>query len=230
MPMGVYQTYDNKWLIERFNKMSLAELCEKYNSAHGTNYRYEAIRWHCKEKLKLCKNGRVIYTEEQNEFLIKNYPVHGKVETARLFNEKFGECKSAEAIRTHCVRHLKLKVTNDRKKKAGQENRSKKADRTISVGDIVDRKGTLYRKVKSGSQKRSDDYKLLSDEVIGKPPKGQRIVYLDGDRLNCTAENMMFTRQKDMCLMSVYKLWSSNREVTKTGLMACELQNRIKEV
>ena len=230
MPMGIYQAYDNEWLIERFDKMSLAELCEKYNSAHGTNYRYEAIRWHCKEKLGLCKNGRIRYTDEQNEFLIENYPAYGKTETAKLFNERFGEAKNAEAIRTYCVRHLKLKVTKDRKKKASQENRSQKADRTIKVGEIVDRKGTLYRKVKSGSEKRNDDYRLLSDEVIGKPPKGQRIVYLDGNRLNCTKDNMAFARQKDMCLMSVYKLWSEDKEVTKTGLMACELRNRINEV
>ena len=217
-------TYDDAWLIANWGAHRFtSELAKAYNDAHGTCYSYECIVHHCKHKLGLEKERRP-YTEEMERWLFENYPKHRLSETARLFNERFNDSRTRDAIKTYCERKFGLHLDKGVRSEIATENRAKSQSGVHDVGQIVNKKGTLYRKTGKGRA-----YRLLSDEVVGKPPQGLRIVYLDGDRTNCKEKNMMFAPQQDMCLMSVYKLWSGDAEVTRTGLMACRLQNAIKE-
>lgn len=229
MSCGVYQKYDDAWIIIHWDDYRFtSELAKAYNDTHGTDYSYASIVRHCKHKLGLTKE-RKSYNEKMENWLCEYYPKYGIAETTLKFNEKFNDNRSPDAIKTYCERALGLHVSPCVKSIHAFENRKKHRNGAHEIGDVVNRKGTLYRKIGIGGNKE-DNYILLSDEVLGSPPIGNRVVYLDGDRTNCTKKNLMFASRSAMCLMSVYKLWSEHQEITRTGIMVCELQASIKEV
>lgn len=168
--------------------------------------------------------GKRLYTDEQDRWLRKNYPVLGRIQTAEAFNRIFQTNKSVVCLESHCKNQLSLHVSPERKAVSRVEN----AGRKRNIGDISkDIHGNAIVKTESG-------WKLLAEQVIGKK-EGMVVVYLDGNGMNCNPENLMHVDRAIAIRMSKEHFWSTNPEVTKTGIIWCQLEkvlknnNKIKE-
>lgn len=212
MPVGIRIDYDDKWIMERWEEThNWLTLCNAYNEAHGTSIGYSTFKAHCN---RMGLNYH--YTEEQNEFLCKTYPHRGRVVTAELFNKKYGTHKTPAAIHKQCQSNLGLRVTKERK-----------AQRAIENTGRFHEVGTVMIKGNHGlCEKTANGWVRLADTVIGKAPKGHRIIHLDGDITNNTKDNLMHMSFAHCALMSRYGFWSDTPLVTQTGAVWCDLYEK----
>ena len=70
---------------------------------------------------------------------------------------------------------------------------------------------------------------LLWRNAYGEIPKGYKIVFLNGDTLDCRLENLYMVSDAVNMLMVKYGLYSQYSEITKTGILLCELMAVMKE-
>lgn len=214
MPSGVRISYDEEWILAHWETYrNWNRLCIAYNREHGTDIGYNTFKSHCQ------RNGlNFRYTNEQIEWLKENYPNLGCVKTAEAFNETFNEKRSAIAIKVKCKK-LGLKVVEQRKKDRAKEN----TGRYHEDGTITEKQhGELYKKI-------DGEWFRVKELVMGKPPKGYTIVHLDCDIKNNEVENLQFVKKGHTIMMAKYGFWSESREITKTGLLACELKELINK-
>jgi len=83
----------------------------------------------------------------------------------------------------------------------------------ISMGRIKNTsRYTHYR----GTWKRK--HHLLWEEYYGYIPKGYKVIFLDGNKLNCEINNLALATTNEICLLHHYRLQCNNSEGTRTGL------------
>lgn len=206
--------WDDEWIIERWDSVrNWLTLRNEYNKAHGTNIGYNTFKRHCNGFLFLDYH----YTNEQEEWLIENYPKYGRKKTAELFEKKFGEKRSPQAIKTRCGRFLGLTVTEERMREVYTENGLANA---YEIGRVSKQDRDMWIKTEDGWVK-------LKKVVYGDVPDGYVIVHLDGDRTNCEKENLYAIPRSITGKMSGYKFWSENRDITKTGILVCQLEDAL---
>lgn len=215
MPRGVYQTYDDEWILERWEQThNWSVLCQEYNKAHDTDFKYSTFKSHCNRELNLNYH----YSDEQNKWLIDHFPDLGRVKTAKAFNERFGTTKSPGAIKLHCNRNLGLFASEQRKKDRAIENTGRYY--TIGTVKIMGNNGLC--------EKTLNGWERVADKVIGKAPRSHRIIHLDGNILNNDVENLVHLNYVQCALMTRYNFWSSDPLITKTGIRWCDLHETIR--
>jgi len=67
-------------------------------------------------------------------------------------------------------------------------------------------------------------------EHNGSIPKGHSIVFLDGDKSNYDISNLACLSKNEVVRMNQNKLFTSDAELTKTGIGLTKLTNKIREV
>lgn len=209
MPKGIKVIYDDAWIAERWEVThNWSTLCRDYNDAHGTSIGYNTFKSHCNRELALNYH----YSEEQIEWLKVNYPKFGRVETCRKFNEKFGTTKSVQAIKIKCVQ-MGLKVSEERLKARAIENT--KRFHAIGTVKMMGNNG-LCEKTENG-------WERIADRVIGKAPKGHRVIHLDGNAFNNDKANLRIASFATCGRMTRNRFWSEHPAITQSGLIWCEL-------
>lgn len=211
MGAGFPIAYDNEWIIENWrNFRNWKKLCERYNLEHGTNISYNTFKSHCNRELAINYH----YSNEQIEWLRENYPVLGRVKCTKEFNKKFCENRTVGAIKLVCIR-MDLKVTEERRKARAFENTGKIVH---EIGKIVSgTHGEPYVKTKNG-------WVRVKNVNYGEVPDGYNIIHLDGDRENCSKENLAAIPKSICARMTANRFWSKDKEITKTGVLCCTLE------
>lgn len=207
-------SYDDEWIMAHWESFrNWKKLCEEYNMVHESAVNYNTFKSHCNRVLAL----NFHYPEEQVEWLRENYPRLGRTETAKKFNETFNEKRTPGAIKVFCQR-MGLRVTEDRKKRRAIEN----TGRFHPVGTVVKWENIEpYIKTESG-------WKPLKYTMFEKQ-KGKNLVYLDGNQNNVSKENLMFITREVSARMITNEFWSEDPEITRTGIICCELEQALKE-
>lgn len=162
---------------------------------------------------------RFRWTKDEDEVIRKVYADIGMKETYRILCETCGNRHSWESFRTR-IYDLNLNVTKERWKEACQNNGKHP---NVPVGTIVTRgRGENWIKVSDGT-KGWMPYKTY---LLGKQ-KGN-IVHLDGNKANDDVENLAVVDRKTGARMTAYKFWNENPIITKTAIMACQLETLVE--
>ena len=208
-------SYDDGWIIDNWQKYrNWLRLCNAYNEAHGTDIGYSTFKSHCNRECRLNYH----YTDEQKQWLVDNYPHMGRVKCAKEFNRIFGETRTPQAIKVECKK-LGLCVTNSRKKERAIEN----TGRYHEIGTVIrGSHGEDYVKTESG-------WKRVKDVVYGNKPDDCILVHLDNDVTNNDAENIRAISRSVNARMTANKFWSKDPNITKAGILCCELDELLKE-
>lgn len=206
--------YDEEWIIAHWKSFrNWRKLCDEYNKVHGTDINYNTFKSYCNR----CLNLNFHYSDEQLEWLKENYPKLGRVKATKAFNELFNESRTTSAIRKRCI-EMNLKVTCDRLRDRAIEN----TGRYKEVGELgTGGNGDPYIKTDEG-------WIPVKYAVAGKQ-EGKILVHLDGNKHNNSKENLAFITRKVSARMIKNKFWSENPEITKTGIICCELEQSLKE-
>ena len=209
-------TYNNKWILANWESYrNWSSLCKAYNKEFGTEIKYNTFKSHCNRELQL----NFHYSKEEDEWLFENYPKLGRRKCAEAFNEKFCTNRTAQGIKNHC-QWLGMRVTEERKKQMAIEN----SGNFHEVGTVVARvRGELFIKKEDGTWTQLSRY-MLGDNI----PKGCVVIFLDGNNQNLAQENLAIILRKHLAIMTKNKFWSECAEITRTGLVWCELNDVLK--
>lgn len=216
MGVGIPIAYDDEWITDNWNKVrNWQKLCESYNRIHETEIKYNTFKSHCNRELALNYH----YSDEQIAWLKQNYPALGRIKCAEKFNKRFGENKSAQAIKLACQK-MGLRVTEERRKARAIENTRQVI---YEIGEVVIKThGEPYMKT-------NDGWVRVKTINYGNVPKGHIIIHLDGDPENCKRENLMAIPRSTSARMTKNGFWSENSEITKTGVICCKLEEIISD-
>lgn len=200
---------DYEWIKSNFDGINNAELCRNYNSAHDTNIDPKLFNWHCK-KIGCISRGRK-YTEAEKFWIRENYPIFGQNETSRRFEQIFGRYVDPKTI---CKYYNKWLGGNGVSK---ERRRLRYLNMSSEVGTLsVNCRGEAKIKTESGWIKATH----ANVEV----PRGMIAFNLDGNIYDNSPENIGITTNSKFRSLRNNGLWTSDRELTRTGLMCIDLE------
>ena len=223
--------WHDDWLREHaYDSHSYQVLTNEYNKTFGTNVSKPGIKNHCRYALGIKKPRKACrhFTEEQFRFLSDHYEYMGNRELLKLFNDTFHEHRTMHSMKNFGVQYG-LQVD----KSVRQENRRKWIDqdgskrKTRNIGDIRIEVGRPVMKDENGDWKSAA--KVVWEKEHGPVPEGYVVTALDGDCFNISLDNLACVPLSYIGMLSRHNLRSSDAEITKTGIMVCELIEAMKK-
>ena len=205
--------YDDSWILTNWEDYrNWSNLCKSYNALFGTNINYHTFKSHCNRELGL----NFVYSEEEISWLRENYPKLGKYECAVEFNKVFNTNRTVNGVTEKCKK-LGIHVSNERKR----ETVIKNTGNYHEPGTILDKgRGYLFIKRTDGKWVQLQRYLTGVDDGC----EDVAVIFLDGNKRNFEPENLVTIPRKYLGPMTKNKFWSEFPEVTKTGLIWCELR------
>lgn len=221
--------YNDEWIAEHLlDYPSYKEMAKAHNDIFGTSIGATAIGGYVKHVLKL-KRPRVtgeFLTDEQKIFIERYYPDHSVKDTVAAFNRKFGTTKKKYTMLNYARRHgLKVKdeVVTKSKLDASHAEGTKHPYR--SIGDVYFDGSNWIMKTEHG-QKRAQV--AVWEKYHGKVKSGYAIICLDGNQANWSIENLAEVPMQYLGMLQRQGFRSSNPDITKTGIMWCDLNVALK--
>lgn len=194
------------------------------------------------------------YSEEQKEFIItNNYGKYSK-ELAEMFNQHFNTNITAKEIAYFRRNHkLKSGLTGQFKKGNVAHNKGKKQIEYMSQESIERTKETRFKKGNKpknyrpiGSERITKDgyievkvsdpnkwetkNKIIYKQYFGDIPKGHKVIYADGNKLNNDINNLILVSNNEELIMNRHKLRTENIELTKTGYLIAKVIDKTNMV
>ena len=152
------------------------------------------------------------YTQQEIDFLLSvSWMCRKKV--TQLFNEKFNKSKKHEAIKRFYVRRgLKRDFSRSpRVANSGTFKKGQKAHNEMAIGDEYIHPVNGLVMVKTEQGRVFKHYHVWGEPV----PKGYNLTFKDGNKLNCTKDNLILVHQSAMLRFNqsfIKKATPQNRE------------------
>lgn len=198
------------------------------------------------------------FTTEQEEFIHKNAPTMYRKDLVTALNDTFGTDFKYNTVRMYCARHKLYapggdgKFTSEshnwQKGLSGEEFKSHYSEesfrRLVSgmldsnkihrIGDIIVRHGRKYIYINEDYGQHIDDRtqeygRYLWEQAYGPIPEDFMVIYLDGDYMNCTLDNLACIPKKYRAFLLHNSWWQSPAEIKKAALKWCELYYALKD-
>lgn len=191
------------------------------------------------------------YSQEEIDFIKSYAPGRSYKETQEAFKKEFGWELRYEQLKGVIARHKIITGRDGRfKKRCVPYNKGEKmsdeiyskcyptmfkeghkphntdpigTEKMLADGYIwvkIDDKPKVKKQV-NWKQK----HKLIWEEANGPLPEGYVLTFLDGDHTNCELSNLAMIKRGENATMNRMRLYSSNKELTKTGIAIAKLVN-----
>lgn len=176
----------------------------------------------------------VHFTPLQEQWLREHYNTAPSYDVLTdHFNAVFHTRRTKNAVQEKCSKRLGLK---------GMPNPTcygSKQKEELPVGTVRKTQTATYVKVQmTGGNKRIKGYQKpywipLQEKIwrdAGRElPEGYMVCHLDGDTENFDLDNLCAINHRTAARLAVNGWWSEDREITRTGVMWCELQEAINQ-
>ena len=212
--------YHDDWIYNNYkNYSTYSQLWVEYNKHFGTNMSSSSFRVHMRRiGLKTGRQTFVDMIDEMFDEISEIYINNGVTKTQEAIFNKTGILSPNSAIYDYMYKHG-IKVRDS----AHAKNAS--VQRSVPIGTIGFHKtsdGTTMAKVKT-----LDGWKDYGEYICGKK-EGYVAIPLDKNRNNLSPENWVQVPIKYNGKMSKYNLRSENPEVTKAGILWCDLDETMR--
>lgn len=196
-----------------------------------------------------------IYTKEEDQFLIDNVKGITLIELIKKFNDNFNLNLSKHAI--SCRKH-KLGLTSGivgGQFQKGQlaHNKGKKQIEFMSKEAIERTKATRFKKGNRpqnyrpvGSERITKDgyievkvsdpnewetkNKIVYKKYFGDIPKGYKVIYADGNKLNNDPNNLILVSCSELLIANRNHLIYDNKELTESGILISKVIDKTNKV
>lgn len=183
------------------------------------------------------------YTEEEHIFLRSFIPGHTYKEIIAAYNERFEDVITQSRVKGYMANHkINNGLTGRFKKGLIPHNKGQKGvcakgcektwfkegnlpHNTKPIGyERITKDGYIEVKIKMRPTKpnSNDNFKMKQhivwEEKNGPVPKGYKLIFLDGNKQNCTLENLAVVSDAEHLQMTRQKLRSEFAEITTTGI------------
>lgn len=218
-------SWNDEWLIEHVNDYKcITDLCAAYKNQFNYDGTIQGIRTHL---LRSGIKSSITFSPEQEKFITDNYPQLGGEQTTALFNATFNTNRSLRSIMGK-ARNLGVRVSDT----TVEANR--KFVRRVPVGTIrPDNNGFL--RIKLGCDKCNSSsgwvpyQRYIYEQNYGPVPKGYKVIFLDNNNKNFDPSNLMAVPASYCALMAKLKLKSNFSDVSKAGVLWCDLYTALKK-
>ena len=186
------------------------EYCKKYRQEHGKR--------HIKDKEKL----------EYFKSIVSN---HYWYEISDLYYKKFGIRLSRNEISD--IKYTYKLKSDVKRGKIPEWFKSYLKEKKRDLFEERIHKGYVEIKVKQPSVWKFKHI-YIWEQAYGKLPKGYVLLFKDGNKLNCSLDNLLLVSLKDLILMSIHIgiKTDSGEDIIKTGVLISKLmqkKNKIKK-
>jgi hypothetical protein len=186
------------------------------------------------------------YTAKEIKFLSRKVAGRSYAEMTALFNKRFGLSMTAKQIGStlkrfnlsngrDCRFRPGLVPHNKGKKRwwtGGEETRFKPGQMPhnyLPVGsERITRDGYAEIKIRNPGTWKARHI-IIWEKAHGKVPKGNAIIFADGNRLNLKLENLLMVSRAELAVMNRSGLISDNAEITKVGKTIADIKIKISE-
>jgi len=234
MPKFRYSDEQIEFIRDSYQKMTVTSIVPVFNAAFGLNKTAGQIRAVLKNHNIVCGRGpreRLmpcrLYTSEQVEFIKDNYAGRSVAELTELFNDRFNDQKTQQQIKTF-VHNRGItsgrtgyfekghKPWNDGKKGYMGPNAT-----SFKKGNIPHTKLRLWserinrdgfieisipeRNPYTGAPTRfKNKHVWLWESENGTVPKGHAVIFIDGNKLNCSIENLALVTRAELLSLNLH--------------------------
>ena len=194
------------------------------------------------------------YSEEQKKFIIdNNYGKYSK-ELAEMFNQQFDTNITANEIAYFRRNHkLNSGLTGQFQKGHVSHNKGKKQSEYMTKEAIERTKATRFKKGNRPSSYRpvgseritKDGYievkvadpnkwetknKIVYKQHFGDIPKGYKVIYADGNKLNNDINNLILVSNSELLIANRNHLIYNNKELTESGILISKVIDKTNKV
>lgn len=194
------------------------------------------------------------YTQEHFDFIKENVKNTEK-DLVKMFNEKFeikitvgilGNIKSKLGIRSGLVGGRFEKGHNS-------FNKGKKWNEFMSVDGQMNSLKTTFKKGHQphnhrtiGSERINKDgyveikiaepnkwqlkHRYVYEQAFGIIPKGKKLIFLDGNRLNISLSNLQIISNDQSLIMNQKRYFSTNKDLTQTGIIVSKVISETRKL
>jgi len=236
-------------IIDEYTNEDLAKIV---SAEYGRNITEQMIKSYIQNhKLKriVRKRKKVpnkVFTDEMMDFIKANVDGCPFAELTVKVNAEFGMNLGYNAVKQFCTRngirngidahYSKGNIPYNKGRKgvysAGAEKGwFKKGERSANYmppGSVVISTDGYFMKKVADPHKWELLSKLLWKEAGNEIPEGHRLIFKDGNPLNCTLDNMMLVSMKHHLQMNKKGLRSINPDVTETRVTLLKLNDAIR--
>jgi hypothetical protein len=193
------------------------------------------------------------YTTEEKNFIRNNIIGRSHADMTKLFNEHFDledERKVSLKQMTNFLKNNRIRNGLDSRFRSGPDHicYSKKGRKGYNLsGNTLFKKGPEnpkyvpmgsernvengYIKVKIGDPKIWQ-YKhiVIWEEAHGKVPKDHFVLFADRDRSNFSLDNLILVSRRELGIMNLYQLISTDKELTMIGKSIADIKIAIADL
>ncbi|PSA91505.1 HNH endonuclease [Bacillus atrophaeus] len=186
------------------------------------------------------------YSAEEKEFIKNNVKGRSNAELLKMFNDRFGLNLTKSQIAAF-KKNNRLSSGLDGRFKSGhvpfnkgkkglvcggKETQFKKGQRALNYRPIgserVSVDGYIEIKIANPGKWRLK-HLVLWEKANGPVPKGHCLLFLDGNKLNVTLDNLQLITRSQLIRMNQNGLISKDADLTKTGTVIAEILSKIGE-
>jgi hypothetical protein len=184
------------------------------------------------------------FTQEEIEFLVPRVVGSSYKELTELLNEHFEQDLKQTQIRSF-IKNRKLNTGRTGKFEkghvpankgtkgiycGGKETQFKKGEKPHNYmpkgSERVKSDGYVYIKVAEPSKWRQK-HLMVWEEHRGKIPARHRVIFGDGNKLNCCIDNLILVSMATLLELNKQGLIKGDTNLTKTGVIIAELHRKI---
>jgi len=223
------------FLREGFKKMSHPELTKVFNKEFGLNKSetaihsllfYHGFRSGKTDNASLRFKGKK-YSPEQIEYIGNGYKSMDIHQLTKAFNSRFSDQRTEGAIQGA----LKTHNLHSKREKGLRSSFTKEigSERVCSNTGFIVVKVNEPNPYWGGKTRQLHKHKVLWEKAHGPVPEGHRLRFLDGNKLNCTLENLeLFTMVENMHLNHL-GFNGAPDELRETIVLVARLKGKVTE-
>lgn len=246
-----YTSEQKKFIADNVKGRSTAELTELFNERFGLNITKTAMHsYKTNHKLKSGlppgKHEPSRELQERRAFVAAHVEGRSNVELTELFNHHFGLNFTVKRMSTFKKNHgftsgltghfEKGHIPFNKGMKGlnigGKETQFKKGHTPLNYRPVGSERVSVdgYIEVKvADPNKWRLKHAVIWEEENGPVPKGHCLIFLDGNKLNVSLENLHLVTRKQLARLNQNHLISDIPELTKTGLIIADIYSKIGE-
>lgn len=216
-----YTEEQNSFIVDNYLLMTYPQLTERYNQKFGASMSVSAMQKKI-SNMKLPKKPceyKSRFTEEADAYLKENWEFQTSTELANSLYEKF-----AITVRPSTVNERLRNIGVCRGCRYTPKGYLPRACKPIG-SERIDKERTIMVKVA-----QPDVWKPKAQIVMGYDPKESQVIFLDGNSLNVTPENMVVVNKKVHARLAKNGWLNSSNGVLMAGIKWSELHYALNEM
>lgn len=210
----IFNNEERKFIEENATGRYAKDLTKLFNKKFNRNVTVTQIINYKKDH-NIKSNVKIIFTDEEKDFIRNNAKGNLVSEIVAMLNNKFNKSFTYNQVR-------KFMLTNGIK--SGAHNKHNPNRKPIGA-ERLNTDGTVTVKVEN-NVRWVKKQRYLYQKYKGDIPEGYSIIFADGNKLNFDLDNLIAISNNEKLLMARKGLFSKDGEVTKLGVLLANLMQK----